>query len=52
MEPCLSHANVSIGCWGEHDWEGWVADKLCASSNAKPEASTGLQMLCFMAFAA
>ena len=44
MEPCLSHAN-SMGCWGEHDWEGWVADELRASSNARPEASRGLQML-------
>ena len=49
MEPCLSRANVSIGCWGEHDWEGWVADELRASSNARPEAPRGLQMLYFTA---
>ena len=30
MEPCLSRANASMGCWGEHDWEGWVADELRA----------------------
>ena len=39
MEPSLSRANVSIGCWGEHDWEGWVANELRASSNARPEAA-------------
>ena len=51
MEPCLSCANVSIRCWGEHDWEGWVADELRASSNARFEASRGLQMLYLTAFA-
>ena len=50
MEPCLSSANVSIGCWGEHDWEGWVADELRASSNARLEAFRGLQMLFFTTF--
>ena len=35
----------------EHDWEGWVADELGASSNARPEAARGLQMLYFTAFA-
>ena len=51
MEPCLSRANVSISCWGEHDWEGWAADAPRASSNARPEASRGPQMLYFTAFA-
>ena len=51
MEPCFSRANVSICCWGEHGWEGWVADEVRASSYARLEASRGLQMLYFTAFA-
>ena len=44
----MSRANVSLACWGEHDWEGWVADEPRASSNARREALRGLQMLYFI----
>ena len=51
MEPYLSRAKVSIRCRGKHDWEAWVVDELRSSSNARPEASRGLQMLYFTEFA-
>ena len=47
---CTSSANVSIGCWGKHDGEGWVADEPRALSSARLETSRGLQMLYSTAF--